>query len=467
MLGGIATDETVAAIELRATVIGNTDIHRIAGTIEFDTGRLAPTLDTCFALAAMVGIIAAPAAAFLRGAFAIAANFTLAALIIPAALHTIAVVAATRRAIVVIAALAADSATTMRLVFATIARIATERADTASGLVVVAAAQPRAVTATSIQVIGGGQQFTPIALNTATTVALVSAIQALAANFAFLALILAMTLVALFAVAAFFAATAMSAVPAIEQIRGRKRLIQRATLLAGIADGFAPAVVTLFARPTLVVVTTLHTGATRIISGRDGEPALVGRADWRGPIRLIEACQAISAIAREAGPPLSTIAVIAAVSARHIALVVSAAFLSKVMTEFAVDDRMAIGILIAAFGAIKRPIMVAHATFESCICADGVTVAKLVARLTGRTFGIGATCALRNTVHATTAPTVVTTDRIARNLSQFGNAYDLLRRHRFDWIDRRTVILCRLSLRLVHLRCIGGRWIRGWWIRGW
>ena len=47
---GIATDESVTAVELRCAVIRNPNVHREAGAIELNARRAAPAINAALAI---------------------------------------------------------------------------------------------------------------------------------------------------------------------------------------------------------------------------------------------------------------------------------------------------------------------------------------------------------------------------------------------------------------------------------
>lgn len=145
-----------------------------------------------------------------------------------------------------------------------------------------------------------------------------------------------MALVAALAVAfAVFVTAALGAIAAIDA----QIVVFRAgaAVLALAAAGFAPAIVAVLASAlALPVVTTLHT-VTRVAT-RERDLAVVWRANRGGAIGLVEAGEAVAAIARGARAiAIPAIAVPAAFRAGKLMLVIDTTEGALILAEVAID----------------------------------------------------------------------------------------------------------------------------------
>jgi hypothetical protein len=266
VLVGVAADQTIAAIELRAALIPTGEnLHRVACAVQLDTGRLAPASDTGLAFAAVDWVRRVLVAAFVlrhRTAAAIATDLAVAAILVAGALDAGSVMTEAVLAVVVVATLTASASTAVPITAVVV--VAAFGAGTAMGLPVVAATQ--LATTRTVQMIGGGDELTPIALNSATTLALGGAVIAVAANLVLVAIVTAITVVAALAVAAIFVTATLGAIATVASdivVIGAC-----AAVLAVAAAGLAPAVVAVFAGArALPVVAALHTMVTAIATG--------------------------------------------------------------------------------------------------------------------------------------------------------------------------------------------------------
>lgn len=95
VLLGIAADQPVTAVELRRPVPGGIHVvHWIADAIETYARWAAIAVDTCLAVRAVIGVETVLVAAFVRNAFAGAANRAVAAILIVTTVGAIALVVA-------------------------------------------------------------------------------------------------------------------------------------------------------------------------------------------------------------------------------------------------------------------------------------------------------------------------------------------------------------------------------------
>jgi hypothetical protein len=140
VLFGVATDEAIAAVQLRAVIGRRGKHHRVADAIEPDAGWPAEALEAGLTVTTVDRVREVLEAALeLNKACAIAADFVLAAIVILAAVNTDAfAVAEAIQAILVVAALGAIPAAAVP-VWRTVAVMAALSADAALGLVIVAA----------------------------------------------------------------------------------------------------------------------------------------------------------------------------------------------------------------------------------------------------------------------------------------------------------------------------------------
>ena len=347
VLVGVAADQAIAAIELRrAHIPTGVHLHREAGAIQLDASRFAPAFETGLAFAAIDRVILVPVAALvIVGASAIAADRALDAVVIRGALGAVPAVADAVLAVTVVAAFAAHAAAAVPISLAAVV-IAAFGAGATVGLMVVAAGE--SITARAVQMITSGiDSITPGALDAAATLGLSGAILAVAADLASAAVVLAMTVVATLAVAAVFVTAAFGAIAAIAA--EIVVISARAAMLVLAAAGFTPAVVAILAGAiALPVIATLHTVISIATGG--GRLAFVWRTDRRTTVGLVEAGQAVPAIARGTrAMPIPTIAVLAAVGAANPMLVIDTTGKPIAFAEAAIYDNLAGRILAATF----------------------------------------------------------------------------------------------------------------------
>jgi len=160
---GIATDESVATIELRSAVVGNADFHREAGAIELDSGWAAPALDAALAIRTVDRVRAVLVAALdITTAFTEAADLAVATIVVVTAFGAVTLgIAVAAVAVLVVTALRAAGPAAAPPAFWTVVVAATFRACTAAGLLVVTAIQP--IAAIPAQPAGSADCITPVA----------------------------------------------------------------------------------------------------------------------------------------------------------------------------------------------------------------------------------------------------------------------------------------------------------------
>jgi hypothetical protein len=141
MLLGVATDEAIAAVQLRAAVGHRGDYHRVADSKEPYTGRSTEALETGLAVATVDRVRSVlEAALVLSKACAFAADLVLAAIVVLAAFDTEAfAVAEAVLAILVVAALGIAYPAAAVPVWRTMVVMAALGAEAALGLVIEAA----------------------------------------------------------------------------------------------------------------------------------------------------------------------------------------------------------------------------------------------------------------------------------------------------------------------------------------
>lgn len=446
----IATDQSIATIELRGTHIPTSDDkHRIAGAIQFDPGRSTPAFDARFAFTAIDRIVSIAIATLdLVSTSAFAANLTLAAVVVPATFGTIPVDTGAPSAIVITAAFVLADATAADTVPAITIVAAFGAAPTVGFLVI---ATTETIATRTIQMVRGSEKFTPIALHPTATFAFGSAPFAMTADFAPIAFVAAVTGVATLAVTAILIAAAMRAITAIDQFGGGQ-IDHRAAAFVSIANVFAPAIVATFARTTLIIRAAFDT--MRIIATSSSQFTFIGGANRRFAIGLIETGQTISAIAGSARTPVPTIAVIAALRTGDIVLAIDTAFEILFRAEFAIDDHLALRIVATAFSTDEAAVAFVDAAGQPQIIANIVAIPVLPTCLAGFAFSVTATGTRGYAIHPAATPFRIAANCVACNLA---SGVIAIQRRLHRWIVRCWQIC----------RWVGGRWIGRWWIWRW
>jgi len=314
-------------------------------------------------------------------------------------------------AVLVIAALSmADAAAAVPAVAVPVTAAFGARA--ALGFLVVAADEP--VAAVAVQVIGRQDIVAPVTQDPAATLMLVRAVLAVAASLAFVAPVPAVAVVAVFAVAAVFITAALRAIAAVDH-SGRPDLLEGAALLVPATGVFAPTAVAAMAWRALVVLAALHAITARVAASGNGVAAGIDRADRRSAIGLIEAAQAVPAVAGMARTPIGAVTVVTTVSARDPVLVIDTAFLIDAVTELAVDDGLTTRIVAAAFGAGEVSGLFIDAALQLGVIAHGIANTIQAADLADGALAVTATRVflVGYAVDAATAPARFATKRLA------------------------------------------------------